>query len=93
MYMYKQNLALHNLQWLICHKTKQNQTFYLFHIISNPRIDADDCFKFNLHVTESARLTGTFRVRSDFVTLSQFIYFESDLAWGNQGFLSWRSKN
>ena len=24
--MYKENLALNNLQWLICHKTKQNQT-------------------------------------------------------------------
>ena len=25
-YMYKPDLALINLQWLICHKTKQNQT-------------------------------------------------------------------
>ena len=25
-YMYKQDLALNNLQWLICHKTKPNQT-------------------------------------------------------------------
>ena len=24
--MYKKDLALNNLQWLICHKTKQNQT-------------------------------------------------------------------
>ena len=24
--MYKENLALNNLQWLICHKTKPNQT-------------------------------------------------------------------
>ena len=24
--MYKEDLALNNLQWLICHKTKQNQT-------------------------------------------------------------------
>ena len=23
-YMYKEDLALNNLQWLICHKTKQN---------------------------------------------------------------------
>ena len=25
-YMYKQDLALNNLQWLICHKTQPNQT-------------------------------------------------------------------
>ena len=25
-YMYKKDLVLHNLQWLICHKTKPNQT-------------------------------------------------------------------
>ena len=24
--MYKKDLALNDLQWLICHKTKQNQT-------------------------------------------------------------------
>ena len=24
--MYKEDLALNNLQWFICHKTKQNQT-------------------------------------------------------------------
>ena len=24
--MYKKDLALNNLQWLICHKTKPNQT-------------------------------------------------------------------
>ena len=24
--MYKQDLVLNNLQWLICHKTKPNQT-------------------------------------------------------------------
>ena len=26
-YMYKQDLALNNLQWFICHKTEPNQTF------------------------------------------------------------------
>ena len=25
-YMYKKDLALNNLQWLICHPTKRNQT-------------------------------------------------------------------
>ena len=25
--MYKENLALNNLQWLICHKTKANQNY------------------------------------------------------------------
>ena len=25
-YMYKKDLVLNNLQWLICHKTKPNQT-------------------------------------------------------------------
>ena len=28
--MYKEDLALNNLQWLICHKTKLNQTFSLY---------------------------------------------------------------
>ena len=26
--MYKENLTLNNLQWLICHKTQQNNTEY-----------------------------------------------------------------
>ena len=26
--MYKKDLALNNLQWLICHKTKPNQISY-----------------------------------------------------------------
>ena len=29
-YMYKQDLASNNLQWLICHKTKPNQTWKSF---------------------------------------------------------------
>ena len=28
-YMYKQYLALNNLLWLICHKTKPNQIVYI----------------------------------------------------------------
>ena len=28
--MYKQDLALSNLQWLICHRNKQNQTNQIF---------------------------------------------------------------
>ena len=27
-YMYKEDLALNNLQWLICHKTQLNQIIY-----------------------------------------------------------------
>ena len=27
-YMYKQDLVLNNLQWLICHETKQNQKLF-----------------------------------------------------------------
>ena len=27
--MYKQDLALNNLQWLICHQTKPNQTKFI----------------------------------------------------------------
>ena len=37
--MYKEALALNNLQWLICHKTKQIQTFIaitsIFNLIQN----------------------------------------------------------
>ncbi len=28
-YMYKEHLALNNLQWLICHKTQPNQIIYI----------------------------------------------------------------
>ena len=28
-YMYKPDLALNNLQWLICHKTQPNQILYI----------------------------------------------------------------
>ena len=28
-YMYKEYLALNNLQWLICHKTQPNQIIYI----------------------------------------------------------------
>ena len=27
--MYKEDLALNNLQWLICHKTQPNQIIYI----------------------------------------------------------------
>ena len=29
MYMYKEDLALNNLQWLICHKAQPNQILYI----------------------------------------------------------------
>ena len=29
MYVYKEDLALNNLQWLICHKTKPIQIIYI----------------------------------------------------------------
>ena len=28
--MYKENLALNNLQWLICHKTQPDQIIYIY---------------------------------------------------------------
>ena len=28
-YMYKEDLALNNLQWLICHETPPNQIIYI----------------------------------------------------------------
>ena len=28
-YMYKEDLTLNNLQWLICHKTQLNQIIYI----------------------------------------------------------------
>ena len=31
-YLSKQDLALNNLQWLICHKTQPNQTLYLINM-------------------------------------------------------------
>ena len=31
-YMYKEDLALNNLQWLICHKTQTNQIIYLIYM-------------------------------------------------------------
>ena len=32
MYMYKEDLALNNLQWLICHKTQLNQANVLLQL-------------------------------------------------------------
>ena len=32
MYMYKEELALNNLEWLICHKTQPNQIIYIFNV-------------------------------------------------------------
>ena len=32
MYMSTKDLALNNLQWLICHKTQPNQTIYLIYM-------------------------------------------------------------
>ena len=29
-YMYKEDLALNNLQWLICHKTKPNHIYLVY---------------------------------------------------------------
>ena len=29
-YMYKNNLALNNLQWLICNKTKPNHIYFIY---------------------------------------------------------------
>ena len=30
MYMYKEELALNNLQWLICHKTQPNNIYLMY---------------------------------------------------------------
>ena len=30
--MYKEDLALNNLQWLICHKTQPNQIIYILYM-------------------------------------------------------------
>ena len=32
MYMYKEDLALNDLQWLICHKGQPNQIIYIHYI-------------------------------------------------------------
>ena len=34
--MYKSDLALNNQQWLICHKTKPNQTYNLWLLYHKP---------------------------------------------------------
>ena len=31
-YIYKEDLALNNLKWLICHKIESNLTYYLAYI-------------------------------------------------------------
>ena len=38
-YMYKEDLALNNLQWLICHKIQPNQILYVV-----PSIILQACF-------------------------------------------------
>ena len=35
--MYRHDLALNNLQWLICHKTQPNQTKWVHYINLNAR--------------------------------------------------------
>ena len=32
LYMYEEDLALNNPQWLICHKTQQDQIIYISYI-------------------------------------------------------------
>ena len=32
MYMYEEDLALNDLQWLICHETLPNQIIYIYYI-------------------------------------------------------------
>ena len=32
-YMYKEDLALNNLKWLICRKTQLNQTIYILYVL------------------------------------------------------------
>ena len=34
-YIFKEDLALNNLQWLICHKTQLNQITYLIYMYKN----------------------------------------------------------
>ena len=41
--MYKEDLALNNQQWLICHKTQQNQ-IYIGYLIQSKRIKFDLLF-------------------------------------------------
>ena len=47
-YMYKKDLALNNQEWLICYKTKRNQTKSLLifcHIVGIPGQDSATSFK------------------------------------------------
>ena len=37
--MYKEDLALNNLQWLICHKTKPNHTKVDVHRLQKTRVE------------------------------------------------------
>ena len=50
LYMYKQDLALNNLQWLICHKTKQNQDDGFYHTTMSFISLSDDIFKSKLTI-------------------------------------------
>ena len=56
--MYKEDLALNNLQWLICHKTHPNQIIYLIYMYK------EDLALNNLqwlicHKTQPNQLAGT----------------------------------
>ena len=37
-YIYKEDLALNNLKWFMCHKTKLNRTKYLFTNLLHPKV-------------------------------------------------------
>ena len=50
--MYKEDLAINNLQWLICHKTNQ----------TNPRVSCEITLKLHLVVKLQFWSSGEFRV-------------------------------
>ena len=73
-YMYKEDLALNNLQWLICHKTKPNQIIYIWYI----------CIK---RIWHSITYSGWYAIKPN-QTKPNHIYliymYKEDLALNNQ---------
>ena len=61
--MYKEDLALNNQQWVVCHKTQPNQIpyIYLSNISTTPgqSVPGSDGDEGVLCIHQSSRITGT----------------------------------
>ena len=85
-YMYKEDLALNNLQWLICHKAQPNQIIYIWYI----------CIK---RIWHWITYNGWYAIKPKLTKSYIYIYiymiymYKEDLALNNlQGLICYKTK-